>query len=54
MTRCVLGEREPVALNPSVAAIVVFLFWVQLEASILLYGAEFTAAYARLRRDAAG
>ena len=38
----------------SVAAIVVFLFWVQLEASILLYGAEFTAAYARLRRDAAG
>ena len=38
----------------SVAAIVVFLFWVQLEASILLYGAEFTAAYARLRRGVAG
>ena len=38
----------------SVAAIVVFPFWVQLEASILLYGAEFAAAYARLRRDAAG
>ena len=30
--------------------VVVFLVWVYLQAVILLYGVEFTAAYARLRR----
>ena len=34
----------------SVAAIVVFLLWVYTSAVILLYGVEFSAAYARLRR----
>jgi uncharacterized BrkB/YihY/UPF0761 family membrane protein len=29
---------------------VVFLVWVYTQAVILLYGVEFTAAYARLRR----
>ena len=33
----------------SVAAIVVFLLWVYISAVILLYGVEFSAAYARLR-----
>jgi uncharacterized BrkB/YihY/UPF0761 family membrane protein len=28
----------------------VFLVWVYVQAVILLYGVEFTAAYARLRR----
>lgn len=37
-------------VNGSIAAVVVFLGWVYLQAVILLYGAEFTAAYARLRR----
>jgi membrane protein len=35
-------------VNGSIAAVVVFLVWVYLQAVILLYGAEFTAAYARL------
>ena len=37
-------------VNGSIAAVVVFLMWVYIQAVILLYGAEFTAAYARLRR----
>ena len=38
-------------VNGSVAAVVVFLVWVYVQAVILLYGVEFTAAYARLRRE---
>jgi membrane protein len=37
-------------INGSIAAVVVFLIWVYLQAVILLYGVEFTAAYARMRR----
>lgn len=37
-------------INGSIVAVVVFLVWVYLQAVILLYGVEFTAAYARLRR----
>jgi len=37
-------------VNGSIAAVVIFLVWVYLQAVILLYGVEFTAAYARLRR----
>jgi membrane protein len=37
-------------VNGSIGAVVVFLVWVYVQAVILLYGAEFTAAYARLRR----
>jgi membrane protein len=37
-------------INGSIAAVVVFLLWVYVQAVILLYGVEFTAAYARLRR----
>ena len=37
-------------VNGSIAATVVFLLWVYIQAVILLYGVEFTAAYARLRR----
>ena len=39
-------------VNGSIAVTVVFLIWVYLQAVILLYGAEFTAAYARLRKEA--
>lgn len=41
-------------VNGSVAAVVVFLVWVYVQAVILLYGAELTAAYARLSRASAG
>jgi membrane protein len=37
-------------VNGSIAAVVVFLVWVYVQAAILLYGVEFTAAYSRLRR----
>jgi membrane protein len=37
-------------VNGSIAAVVVFMVWVYVQAVILLYGVEFTAAYARLRR----
>jgi membrane protein len=37
-------------VNGSIAAVVIFLFWVYIQAVILLYGVAFTAAYARLRR----
>src|ERR1019366_3437155 len=38
-------------VNGSIAAVVVFLVWVYVQAAILLYGVEFTAAYAHLRRE---
>jgi membrane protein len=37
-------------VNGSIGVVVVFLVWVYTQAVILLYGVEFTAAYARLRR----
>jgi membrane protein len=37
-------------VNGSIAAVIAFLIWVYVQAVILLYGVEFTAAYARLRR----
>jgi membrane protein len=37
-------------VNGSVAAVVLFLIWVYAQAVILLYGVQFTAAFARLRR----
>jgi|RhiMethySRZTD1v2_1073278.scaffolds.fasta_scaffold41138_2 membrane protein len=37
-------------VNGSISAVVVFLVWVYLQAVILLYGVEVTAAYARLRK----
>jgi membrane protein len=38
-------------INGSITAVVVFLLWVYVQATILLYGAQFTAVYARLRGD---
>ena len=37
-------------INGSIAAVVVFLLWIYVSSIILMYGVEFTAAYARLRR----
>jgi len=39
-------------VHGSIAAVVVFLLWVYISAVVLLYGVEFTAAWARLRGDA--
>jgi membrane protein len=38
------------SVHGSIAAVVVFLFWIFVSAVIFLYGVEVTAAYARLRR----
>jgi membrane protein len=38
------------SVHGTIAAVVVFLLWIYVSAVILLYGAEVTAAYARLRR----
>lgn len=38
-------------VNGSIAVFVVFLVWIYVQAVILLYGVEFTAAYARLQRE---
>jgi membrane protein len=38
------------SIHGSIAAVVVFLVWVYVCSVILLYGVEFTVAYARLRR----
>jgi len=37
-------------LNGSIAVVVVFLVWAYFSSIILMYGVEFTAAYARVRR----
>lgn len=37
-------------IHGSIAAVIVFLFWIYVSSVILMYGVEFTAAYARLRR----
>lgn len=39
------------SIHGSIAAVVVFLVWVYLSAVILLYGAEVSAAHARLRKN---
>ena len=41
-----VSEPSRFSVHGSLAAVVVFLLWVYVEAAILLYGAEFTAAYA--------
>ena len=37
-------------IHGSIAAVVVFLLWIYISSVILMYGVEFTAAFARLRR----
>jgi membrane protein len=46
-----IGRNSQLTLiHGSIAAVVVFLLWVYVSSVILMYGVEFTAAYARLRR----
>ena len=45
-----IGQGSRLTLiHGSIAAVVVFLLWVYVSSVILMYGVEFTAAYARLR-----
>jgi membrane protein len=46
----VRGANARLSVHGSIIGVVVFLLWVYISAVILLYGAEVTAAYARLRR----
>jgi membrane protein len=46
----IAGSARLTAIHGSIAAVVVFLLWIYVSAVILMYGVEFTAAYARLRR----
>jgi membrane protein len=43
-------NKSMTMIHGSIAAVVVFLLWVYVSAIILMYGVEFTASYARLRR----
>ena len=43
--------RQLARINGSIAVVVMFLVWVYIQAVIFLYGVEFTAVYARLRRE---
>ncbi len=45
-----IGRSGLTFIHGSIAAVVVFLLWVYVSSVILMYGVEFTAAYARLRR----
>jgi membrane protein len=45
-----MHDLSRLSVHGSIAAVVAFLLWIYASAVILLYGVEFTAAYARLRR----
>ncbi len=45
-----MRDMHRFSVHGSIAAVVAFLIWIYVSAVILLYGVEFTAAYARLRR----
>ena len=45
-----IGRSGLTMIHGSIAAVVVFLLWIYVSSVILMFGVEFTAAYARLRR----
>ena len=44
------GSARLTMIHGSITAVVVFLLWIYVSSVILIYGVEFTAAHARLRR----
>ena len=46
----VRSNSQLTKIHGSIAAVVIFLLWIYVSAIILIYGVEFTAGYARLRR----
>jgi YihY family inner membrane protein len=49
-----MRDLSRLSVHGSIAAVVAFLLWIYISAVILLYGVEFTATYARLRRRRPG
>jgi membrane protein len=47
----VRDTRSWTHIHGNIATVVVFLIWIYISAIILLWGVEFTAAYAKMRRD---
>ena len=45
-----IAQSRITFIHGSIATVVVFLLWIYVSSVILMYGVEFTAAYARLRR----
>ena len=45
-----IRDQSRFSVHGSIGGVVVFLLWVYISAVVFLYGAEVTAAYARLRR----
>jgi membrane protein len=45
-----IAQSRLTMIHGSIATVVVFLLWVYVSSVILMYGVEFTAAYARMRR----
>jgi membrane protein len=45
-----MRDLSRLSVHGSIAAVVAFLLWIYVSAAVLLFGVEFTAAYARLRR----
>lgn len=48
-----VAQPARMSVHGSIASVVGFLLWVYVSAAVLLYGVEFTAAYARLRASRA-
>ena len=44
------ANKSLTMIHGSIAAVIVFLLWIYVSSIILMYGVEFTASYARLRR----
>jgi membrane protein len=45
-----IAQSRLTMIHGSIATVVVFLLWIYVSSVILMYGVEFTAAYARMRR----
>ena len=45
-----VAQSRMTLVHGSIATVVVFLLWIYVSSVILMYGVEFTAAYARMRR----
>jgi membrane protein len=49
-SRYIGSSGQLTLVHGSIAAVIVFLLWIYMSSVILMYGVEFTAAHARLRR----
>jgi membrane protein len=49
-----VGDYSRFSVHGSIAAVIVFLLWIQISAIVFLYGVEVTSVYARLRHEHRG